>query len=378
VVSNAILGSLALLSLALMLWQWAAAWRFPLHRRAASRSPAPGVTLLKPLKGCDEATEECLESWFRQEFNGRVQILFGVASGEDPVCAIVRRLCAAHGQSDAQLVVCGPLAGENAKVSQLAQLEKLARHDTLVVSDADVSVPPDFLDNVVAPLKEANVGLVSCFYRVTDPTTLAMRWEAIAINADFWSQVLQSLSLKPMDFALGAVMATGRKQMDEIGGFGALVNSLADDYQLGNRIARRGYRLAVCPVVVECRSGAMGWKAVWNHQLRWARTIRVCQPLPYFFSILSNATLWPLLWLALKPAPAAGAVAGVCLLVRMAAAFDLERRLSRTGAHLVYVWLAPVKDALQVVIWLLSFLGNRIEWRGIRMRLRRDGTLARI
>ena len=107
-----------------------------------------------------------------------------------------------------------------------------------------------------------------------------MQWEAIAINADFWSQVLQSRSLKPMDFALGAVMATRRQQLREIGGFAALVDCLADDYQLGNRIARRGYPIALSPVVVECWSAPMGWAAVWKHQLRWARTIRVCQPRP--------------------------------------------------------------------------------------------------
>ena len=129
-----------------------------------------------------------------------------------------------------------------------------------------------------------------------------MQWEAIAINADFWSQVLQSRSLKPLDFALGAVMATRRQHLQEIGGFAGLVDCLADDYQLGNRIARRGHSIALSPVVVECWSAPMGWAEVWKHQLRWARTIRVCQPAPYFFSLLSNATLWPLLWLIVKPA----------------------------------------------------------------------------
>src|SRR5262249_27245117 len=134
-------------------------------------------------------------------------------------------------------------------------------------------------------------GLACCFYRLPNPSTLAMQWEAIAINADFWSQVLQAQSLKPVDFALGAVMALPRSCLEEIGGFKTLVNCLADDYQLGNRIARRGHAITLCPVVVDCWSDPMDWAAVWKHQLRWARTIRVCQPLPYFFSVLSNATL---------------------------------------------------------------------------------------
>ena len=204
-----------------------------------------------------------------------------------------------------------------------------------------------------------------------------MQWEAIAINADFWSQVLQSRSLKPLDFALGAVMATRRQHLQEIGGFAALVDCLADDYQLGNRIARRGHPIALSPVVVECWSAPMGWAAVWKHQLRWARTIRVCQPAPYFFSLLSNATLWPLLWLIVRPAAPVWAFALCCWLVRILTALNLEQRLTQGRTLFAQAWLVPAKDLLQTAIWLLAFLGNRVEWRGRQMRLRRDGTLER-
>jgi ceramide glucosyltransferase len=253
----------------------------------------------------------------------------------------------------------------------------MAKHNLIIISDADVRAPPDLLVNVVAPLREPTVGLVNCFYRIANPSTLAMQWEAVAINADFWSQVLQSQSLKPLDFALGAVMATSLKRLQGIGGFGALANCLADDYQLGNRIARQGYRVALCPVVVECWSAPMGWAAVWKHQLRWARTIRVCQPWPYFFSILSNATCWPVLWLAFNPTSPVLVLSMACLFSRIATAFDLQRRLDRTLGHLAYCWMPLLKDILQAFIWLLAFLGNRVEWRGERLRLRPDGTLVR-
>src|SRR5206468_2110374 len=127
------------------------------------------------------------------------------------------------------------------------------RDRVIIISDADVHVPPDLLANVVAPLCDEGVGLVSCFYRLAYPATLAMQFEAIAINADFWSQVLQAQSLKPLDFALGAVMATTRRRLESIGGFEVLVDFLADDYQLGNLIARKGGRVLLSPVVVECR-----------------------------------------------------------------------------------------------------------------------------
>ena len=393
-----VFGTLAGLSLALLLWQWFAARRFPLHRRAVDTSFAPAVTLLKPLKGCDTETAACLRSWLAQDYRGAIQVLFGVASPDDPVCEVVRKLLQEFPTADAQLVIGSPEIGANAKVSTLAALEKLAKHDVLVISDADVRVPPDLLANAVAPLRAPEVDLVNCFYRLTNPTTLAMQWEAIAINADFWSQVLQSQTLKPLDFALGAVMLVPRKQLEEIGGFKTLADCLADDYQLGNRIARRGNRIALCPVVVECWDPPMTWGAAWRHQLRWARTIRVCQPIPYFFSILSNAGLWALLWLAVECIAAArrvqfdsinngiamkvalptGLFAALgCILLRIFVAYDLQRRLTRSSSHAAYFWLAPIKDLLQTAIWFCAFIGNRVEWRGKLLRLRKDGTLER-
>jgi ceramide glucosyltransferase len=393
-----------------LIWQWLASRRFPLHERTSDRSFAPAVTVLKPLKGCDAATENCLRSWFVQEYAGPTQILFGVASAEDPAGEVVCKLLKEFPGRDAQLVVCGQSLGANGKISTLAQLEPLAKHDLVVVSDADVRVPPDFLANVVAPLHEPGVGLVNCFYRLANPTTLAMQWEAIAINADFWSQVLQSKSLKPLDFALGAVMITRRRQLEEIGGFKSLVNCLADDFQLGNRIARRGQRIVLSPVVVECWDPPMDWRAVWSHQLRWARTIRVSRPVSYFFSILSNVTLWALLWFAVAvpgmttqtvashdigPIPhvtgetfvsanvtismihvPVGVIVAVLLgLARILAANGFQTRLTCSSAHTNYFWLVPIKDLLQASIWFCAFIGNRVEWRGQKFKLRRDGTL---
>lgn len=369
-----IFGSLACLSLILLLWQWLAAVRFPLHSRVAGEPFAPPVTLFKPVKGADPHTENCLRSWFAQDHAGPVQILFGVASAGDPACAIIKKLIDEFPKLDAQLVICGPLMGANAKVSKLAQLAQLAKHDVLVISDADVRVPADFLANAVAPLANPATGLVSCFYRLANPTTPAMQWEAIAINADFWSQVLQSKCLKPLDFALGAVMLTRRKNLGEIGGFESLADCLADDYQLANRIAKKGRAIELCPVVVECWDPPQTWKSVWRHQLRWARTVRVCQPVPYFFSILSNATLWPLIWLGLAPGAFSAGFFGASVIARCLIAENLSHRLTQTpgGARPLF---APLKDLLQTAIWFCAFAGNTIEWRGQKFVLRRDGTL---
>ena len=375
--SSTIFAVLALLAGVLTLWQWWAARCFPLHQRVAPSSFAPPVTVLKPLKGSDEATEECLRSWFALRYPAAVQLLFAVDSADDPACSVVRKLQNAFPASDAQLLVCHSSQGLNSKVSKLIQLLPLARHDVLVISDADVLAPPDLLSQALAPLGSAGVALVNCFYRLATPRTLAMQYEAVAINADFWSQVLQARTLKPMDFALGAVMMLRRSHLTEIGGFEALLNCLADDYQLGHRLAERGHRVELSPVVVDCCSAAMGWGAVWKHQLRWARTIRVCQPLPYFFSVLSNGTFWPALWALVHPRPFVLAVASGCILLRVLAGIDMQRKLTGSLAHLPYAWLIPVKDLLQIALWALAFTGSRVEWRGERMDLRQDGTLER-
>jgi len=343
---------------------------------------APAVSILKPLKGCDATTAESLQSWFNQTYPGPVQILFGVANADDPVCAVVRELIQKNPKVDAQLNICGKSPGTNAKVSTLIQLEKMARYDLILASDADVRVPADFLGSVVAPLRAPEIALVNCFYRLANPVNLAMQWEAIQVNADFWSGVLQAQTLNPIDFAQGASVLVRRKSLEAIGGYRAFANSLADDYQIGNRVVKNGGKIAMCPVVVECWDSPMGWGGVWKHQLRWARTIRVCMPLPYFFSILSNGTLWPLLWLIVALVTAktlcVPLTAIALILVRIVLAQKLQRLFAQSSGKIAPFWLVPVKDVLQTVIWAAAFCGNKIEWRGQKMRLRRNGDLEAI
>jgi ceramide glucosyltransferase len=372
------LAALTALSLLLLLWQITVAARFPVHRRRACSGFAPAITVLKPLKGADTETRACLQSWFAQDYSGKVQLLFGVADDDDPAGAVVRSLLEEHPHALAQLIVCPDRLGANAKVAKLVQMERHAAHDIICVSDADVWVPRDFLVNAVAPLQEAGVGLTNCLYRMARENTWAMRWEAFAVNADFWSQVLQSASMRPMDFALGATMITRREHLEGMGGFTALVDHLADDFELGQRIAQQGTRLALCPVVVECRSAPLGFTDVWSHQLRWARTIRFCQPWPYFFTILSNTTLWPVLWFVAAPSSVGALGAAFCLLTRMVAGGWMEARFTGERWRLSAAPVSLLKDLLQAGIWLCAFAGQRVRWRGIDYRVERGGRLVRL
>jgi ceramide glucosyltransferase len=384
VLVTVILSALALLSLGLLLWQCVAALRFPLHRHRTDVSFALPITILKPLKGCDEHTAACLRSWLAQKHDGAVQVLFGVAEQTDLVCDVVRELLQQFPKVDAELVITPEPLGTNAKIATVTQLMSRAKHPVLCLSDADVRVPEIFLSSAAGLLRDPGVGLVNCFYQLANPTTLAMRWEAVAINADFWSQVLQSNTIKRQDFALGAAMLLRADTLAKIGGFESLLDYLADDYQLGHRVAATGARIELSPVVVECWDKPRDFTAVWNHQLRWARTIRACQPVPYFFSILNNVTLWAVLlavfgeggrFLPGSVVPLGFFAACLALSARCFIAAWLHMRLTQRRDVLGYWWLAPVKDLLQAGIWAASFLGNTVEWRGRQFALSRDGKL---
>jgi len=374
---SSILAGLAGISFALGVWQWVAGRRFPIWKREAEgKAFFLAVSVLKPLKGCDAETGACLESWFAQEYGGEVELLFGVASADDPVCALVRGLMAKYPKRKAELIIADSVLGANAKVSTLCYLSRKARHEILVVSDADVSIGYDFLPEVIGGLRRESVGIVNCFYIQAGVETLPMRMEAVAGNADFWTHVLQAVMLKPMNFALGAVMALRQQELKAIGGFEELLEYLADDYELGNRVARMGKELTLCALPVECRSEAYGWKEAWEHQVRWGRTIRVCRPVAYFFSILGNGTLWPLLAMLSSGTTGRFVCAGM-LCARMLAAVSNYGRLT----HQRPWWVAPVtllQDIGQACVWIVSFLGNKIVWRGERFRVHGSGKLTRL
>ena len=371
--AHPVLGGLAFLSLGLLFWQWILGRRLSLRGPAADVSFQPTVSILKPVKGVDAEMRACFESWLRQDYPGDVEVLFGVERGDTEAIELIRTLEGPR----ARLVVIDRLTGTNAKVAKLAVLAAEAANEIVVTSDADTFVPPDFLRQLVQPLRDRPVGLVNSYYSLTKMRNAAMWWEAIGINADFWAQVRQSNSLKPMDFALGAVMGMRREVLAAIGGFGSLVDHLADDYELGGLVARHGWRIELVPQVAECREAEFGWRRAWAHQLRWARTIRVCRPGSYFASILNNTTLWLLLWLAAS-GPAVGCVVGAGLLLRLLVAANLMRLLTGDCRHVPWLWLVWVKDLLGVLVWAGAFLGNTVQWRGEAFRILPGGRLERL
>lgn len=365
--------SIALISTLICCWQWAAARRFPIHQRILGPAYFPNVTILKPLRGADAFTRDSLESWFDPTYPGKLQILFGVHSTEDPAYGVATRLIQAHPNIHAQVIVCPEGLGPNGKVSTLVQLSRSIAHDVVIVSDADVRVPPQFLPQLVAPLAHPEVGLVNCLYRFGNPINLPMQWEALSVNADFWSQVLQSRSLQPQNFALGAVMALPTSLLRSIGGFETVLNYLADDFQLGRHVFKTGARIELCPIVVDCFEPVSGWTAVWRHQVRWARTLRICQPLPYFASIISHTQLWCLIALLSQTLPAFQSIAIGLWLLRSLILLDLLRRIRAPRIGPIEIVLSLFKDLTATAVWFTAFIGATVTWRGQRFRVQRGG-----
>ncbi|GFE59940.1 bacteriohopanetetrol glucosamine biosynthesis glycosyltransferase HpnI [Geobacter sp. AOG2] len=362
-------------SLAYSLISLACARRF--FAATPPRSPeAPAITILKPVKGMDAGSYENFASFCRQEYAGPVQLLFAAASADDPVIPVIRRLMEEFGDDRVSLVVNPAIHGPNYKVSNLINAFPQARHDIVIVCDSDIRVPADYLKNVTAHFSDPQVGLVTSLYRTSSAPTMATAIEALGFTSEMIPNVLVALHLEGLSFALGASMAVRREALAAIGGFEALVDYLADDYQLGNKVHRAGWRIALDGTFVESMLKAEEVLPVLARQLRWARTMRVSRPGGY---LASGITLpFPALLLAafLAPSPAP-ALAAIALLygVRLAVTTAFSRRFVRDRLLPAWLWLIPVRDMLAFFTWALSFLGNRVEWRGSRFRLRPGGKI---
>jgi ceramide glucosyltransferase len=372
----------AALSVGISLWQHVCALRFRFHRgdpAVPANFRYPSITVLKPLKGCDPELLRSLETWLVQDYPGRVEILFGVASAEDPVHDAVLGLISRHPGCEARLLVCPPDRASNPKVSTLTQLSALAAGEVVVVSDADVRAPSNLLRHIAATLSQDRVGLAHCFYRLANPQGLAMRLESLGVNADFWASAAQARSLGMVDFALGAVMGLRREVLEEIGGFPEIAHFLADDFQLGNLVARTGRRIEFCATPVSCHSRPAAWLDVWRHQLRWTRTVRICKPGPFLLSITGNPTLWPLLWLVTGGrSEAAILLFAGWMSVRVGLAHQRARRLAGDAPGRTDAWLAPVQDLIQAVLWGTAQVGNSVTWQGQKYRVHPGGHMERM
>jgi ceramide glucosyltransferase len=357
----------------------ASLWRF-FKPAAATPLPSegPGVTIFKPLKGLEANTRECLKSFLSQAYQP-YQVIFGVRNPEDPVVTLLRELQETYKGQDIDLVFCPENLGLNPKISSLRQMEAQARYDLLVIADADVKVGPDFLSLVAAALQEPGMGLVSCPYRFGPAPALGAKLEALSIAADFIPSVATAHYVEGIRFALGAAMALNRRALQAIGGFAPLADFLADDYQLGWRVAEAGWGVKILPYVVETQNPGLSLTDYLVHQLRWARTYRVCRPKGFLAYGITHALVYSLaLLLATGAAPWALGWAAATLTLRWTLSGLSEWTCLRGHLTRNDFWLLPVKDLLSFGLWAASFLGDRVTWGGKTYRVTPEGKLVAI
>jgi ceramide glucosyltransferase len=343
----------------------AMAWRF-FRRESAPKLPeySPGVSVLKPVRGIDFGSYENFASFCRQDYHD-YEILFAANDNADPAVPIIQRLKADFPERRIRLFVGAEQLGANRKVNNLARLAQEAQHEILVLSDGDARVGPNYLREVVAPFTDEGTGAVTCFYRAIAEKNLGAELEAIGAASDFFAGVLMANGMEGMSFALGASIATTKRWLGTIGGFAVFADMLADDYELGHRIAKAGGRVVLSREVVWTMYPAQTARGFWDHQLRWARTVRLCRPASYFGLLLTHGLPWALLAAIVAPTRWIGAAYLLAYLVlRSVMAWTVG--VWGVGDEVLRrkFWLVPLRDLLNFGVWLASFASNRITWGG--------------
>lgn len=345
---------------------------------ARDKGQGGAISILKPVKGMDEGSYENFASFCRQEYDAPLQLVFCVAAADDPAVAVIHRIMADFPDHDISLNIDPAIHGPNYKVSNLINAFPLARHDLLMICDSDIRVELNFLQSVTAHFAAPDVGLVTSPYRSSTVHGVATAFEALAFTSEMVPNVVTALKLEGLSFALGAAMTFRRQALQDIGGLEALVEYLADDYQLGNKIHRAGWRLVLDQQFVESMLKAETLGSILSRQLRWSRTMRVSRPGGY---LASGITLpGPAVVAALLCGPPVQAVLAVALLylIRIAVTTCFSRRYVGDNLLPQWAWLLPIRDLLAFGTWLLSFTGNRVIWRGCSFLVQPDGTLKKL
>jgi len=380
---TALLTLAGLAYLLLALWgarSFAHYWR----RKKLEGGFAPDVTILKPVKGVDPRMYAGLVSHCRQQYAGRFEIVFGVSSLDDPAVGEIERLRAEFPACSIRLVECRERLGTSGKVSNLVQMLREAQYEHVIINDSDICVSPRYLTRVMECFADASVGMVTAPYigrtaEARPAMTVWSRLEALGISTDFLPGVLTARWLEGgIRFGLGSTLATSKTVLAKAGGLEPLVEYLADDYEMGERVAKAGYRVELCCEVVETTIPAYRFSGFRDHQLRWARSTRDSRKLGYVGLGITYALPW-----ALMTCVASGfalwsfSLLSVVALARVAVALSVGVGLLGDGQVLRDLWLLPLRDFFGLGFWAWSFAGDTVVWRGELFRLH-DGRITRV
>jgi len=326
---------------------------------------APPVSLLKPVRGVDFASYENFKSFCTQNYPD-YEILFCVNERNDPAVPVIERVMREFPQRTIRILSGAEQIGSNRKVNNLVLLAKEARHEILVQSDGDVRVGPEYLREVVAPFADNAVGVVSCFYRGVAERNFWAEVEAVGAASDFFAGALVANLPGEVTFALGASVATTKAWLAKIGGYEGLADLLADDYEIGNRVHRAGGKVLLSREAVWTMYPAQSLKGFWEHQVRWARTVRLVRPASFFGLLITHGLPWCVLAAAVAPSAWVGAgFLSAYLVLRLLMAWVVGVWGVNDGVLRLKLWLVPLRDAIHFTVWLAGFTSNRVKWGGV-------------
>jgi ceramide glucosyltransferase len=334
---------------------------------------APPVSILKPVAGLDPQAYDNFKSFCQQDYPS-YEVLFGAMDEGDPALPLVERLQQEYPHLHVATVLSSPL-GANAKVSNLHALAAAAKHDVLVISDSDMRATPDYLRRIVAPLADENVGLVTCLYRGSQPSTLAAAMGALYVSSTYMPAAVVNAQLIHIPSAFGATSAIRSRDLCAIGGFSAIADHLADDYELAERVAALGKRVVFAPYVIENVLGAESWSTVWQREVRWVRCIRASRPMEYPGLLLSFTLPLAILATVVVGYDAAGmGLIATALTVRWGVGWLIARYTDDNLLRQTLIWL-PLRDLLTFGVWCAGVIGREVRWREQRFLVRADGRL---
>lgn len=341
--------------------------------RQALRKPrfgpfTPPISVLKPVRGLDPEMYAAFVSQVSQDY-AEFEILFGVADEGDAAVPEIRRLQREFPDSAIKLIV-GSEAAANAKVGVLALLAKHARYPIWLVNDSDIRVTSHYLCNVVAPLQDANIGIVTCLYR-PESFSAATAWESFGIAIDFMPSTLVANVVGVKEFGLGSTLCFRAADLKAIGGFEAIADYIADDYQLASRIVHLGKPAHLSTYVVDTSLGDGGWRSIWQHQIRWARTIRSSKGAAFAGLVLTHTGIWTAIAGLLRFWPAAIAL----ITLRILAALTSGWLVIKVKRMPFWAALAPVWDVYAFAVWAVSYTSNEVRWRDRKLTIEPGGKL---
>lgn len=335
----------------------------------------PAVTVLKPLHGDEPGLRDNLGSFCNQDYPGPIQVVFGVQDPGDGAVAVVEHLQRTQAARDLDLVIDTKVHGLNRKVSNLVNMAPRIRHDVVVLADSDMRVGPDYLSGVTAALDEPGIGAVTCLYYGVPVAGMWSSLSALAINAHFLPGVVFGSALGLARPCFGSTLALRRQTLGEIGGFIAFVDCLADDYAIGAALRARGHTISIPSFAVAHMCTEASARDFWRHELRWARTIKSIDPIGYAGSIAAHPLPWALIAALLGAGSPAFLPAIAIALASIGCRVALLRQVETAYAlpSQAY-WLVPARDLLSFILFVVSFFGRDVSWKGHRYRMVAGGS----